>query len=259
MDANSNGICDTGEDVKCFNVTCDSYCSGKTLYYNGRCISGKCQYASMVCPDACTNGRCVTFNPLFPNISFGINANWTVGSNTIFIEFTNTGINSIDMMQVMAYLDGKYTNISSGNTGVLASGNSKTLNITTKTSVCGSVIFIFLASGQSQSGAVNCFAKGFGKIQVMSPWSIAASNGAMRLNILNRVGGEINVTGAKMGTFTYNASQILAPEESAIIQFVTSKWTSKKPGSSYSTTVTVYYNYNGSAFSSSGTLSGTYF
>lgn len=260
LDSNSNGICDTGEDKTCWDVVCNNYCSGNTIYYKGRCASGACQYSSMTCPDACMNGTCISFNPMYQNKSFGIDANWTVGSKTVFVEFTNIGISSIDMMQVAVYLDGKYANITSGNTGILASRNSKILNITLKTPACANMILVTLPSGQSQSGTVRCLGKGFGQIQVMSPWSITASNGAMRLNVLNMVGGEITVTGAKVGTYTYNASQSLASGESAIIPFVTNKWPSNiKPGSSYTVTVTVSYNYNGSAFSSTGTLSGTYF
>ncbi len=262
MDTNGNGICDTVLNDNCWNVNCSNYCSGNTIYYKGRCYSGVCLYSSMVCSDACTNGRCVTFNPLYQNINFGINANTTAGSNVIFVEVTNIGIQNIDMTQMMAYLNGKYTNIT-GNTGILAPLASKALNITTKTSVCGSMIVIYMASGQSQSGTVYCFAKGFGQIQVMSPWSIAAVDGTMRLNILNREGSRIMVTTAKMKignvNYNYTASQTLAFGESAIITFVTSNWPVKiKPGSSYTAAVTVNYTYSGSALNSTGTLTGTY-
>jgi len=271
-DYNSNGVCDNEEGESCLDVTCDkyccdNYCSGNTLYYKGRCASNGCQYSSMNCPDACVNGTCMSFNQMYQNESFGISADWTVGSYSVYVEFTNTGIQSIDMMQVAAFLDGKYANITYGNTGLLASKYSKVLNITLNKSItptCPSMILVTLANGQSQSGTVLCLGKGFSKILVINPWSIRASDGMMRLNILNNESGEINVTGAKGGSYAYNVSntslQTFASGESAIIPFVTSNWPkATKSSSSYMTAVTVYYTYNGTALSSTGSINGAYY
>lgn len=42
----------------CDGVTCENYCFGDTLYYNGYCYYGTCQYSSMSCAYGCSGGSC---------------------------------------------------------------------------------------------------------------------------------------------------------------------------------------------------------
>jgi hypothetical protein len=127
------------------------------------------------------------------------------------------------------------------------------------------------------SGFLGPTARGFGQVQVLNPWSLAAVNGVMTLNLENRVGGTISVTNITYtltngGTATcYQAPPtcssgcvassanltsgskgvFLATPSPACPNIGTS-------GSTYTATVTISYTYNGGAFSSTGTISGTY-
>jgi len=55
LDQNENKICDTDEIDLCEYVVCNDYCSEDTLYYNGTCIKGQCNYSSQVCQYGCDN------------------------------------------------------------------------------------------------------------------------------------------------------------------------------------------------------------
>jgi len=109
-------------------------------------------------------------------------------------------------------------------------------------------------------------ARGFGQIQVLNPWSLVAADGELKLNIENRVGGEIDITGATVtiggNSYAYGdpGSAPLASGNTTIIDFTTPSpaWTAATSGSSYTATVTLDYDYQSEGFSSTGTISGTY-
>jgi hypothetical protein len=108
-------------------------------------------------------------------------------------------------------------------------------------------------------------ARGFGQIQVLNPWSVSSSDGTIQMNIQNRVGGEITLTGADVtigtsnATYTATDTPVLASGKDGIVEFTTTSWPiTANAGDSYTATVTILYTYSGSTFSSTGTLSGTY-
>jgi len=124
------------------------------------------------------------------------------------------------------------------------------------------------------SGFLGPTARGFGQVQVLNPWSLAAVNGVMTLNLENRVGGTISITNI---TYTLTnggtASLWAAPTCSSGCVGVSANLTSGSKGvflisptqtvigtagSTYTATVTINYEYSGGAFSSTGTISGTY-
>jgi hypothetical protein len=116
------------------------------------------------------------------------------------------------------------------------------------------------------SGFLGPTARGFGQVQVLSPWSLATT-GTLTLNVENRVGETINVTQVNStftngGTGSYKATlspqvQILSGEK----KIVTAPFGgigNPTTGSSYTITLTIYYTFATQTFSSTGTLSGTY-
>jgi len=113
------------------------------------------------------------------------------------------------------------------------------------------------------SGFLGPTARGFGQVQVLNPWSIATT-GTTTLNVENRVGGTINVTSVNMtmneNTYTATISpQVqIASGEHKIVQPTFGSIGSHTTGEAYTATLTIYYTYGGSQFSSTGTISGTY-
>ena len=132
------------------------------------------------------------------------------------------------------------------------------------------------------SGFLGPTARGFGQVQVLNPWSLSAANGAITLNLENRVGGTIDVynityTLTNGGSGTYSAagpSASLTCTSGCITPGTDTNVTSGvkgvflaspsgatnigTTGSTYTATVTIYYYYSGATFSSTGTISGTY-
>ena len=133
------------------------------------------------------------------------------------------------------------------------------------------------------AGFLGPTARGFGQVQVLNPWSLSAANGAMTLNIENRVGGTINVTNISYtletggtgtyfadtgtGTLTCSSGCLNATERTVAtgtqvvinaIPATGSQPSGLNPGNSYTATVTIEYGYGGALFSSTGTLSGTF-
>ena len=134
------------------------------------------------------------------------------------------------------------------------------------------------------SGFLGPTARGFGQVQVLNPWSLSAANGALTLNLENRVGGTISVTNITYtltngGTGTGWAAtptDLTCVAGSGCISGSTNLTSVTKgvfiaappvaqratisgaAGSTYTTTITIYYTYSGSTFSSTGTISGTY-
>ena len=117
-------------------------------------------------------------------------------------------------------------------------------------------------------------ARGFGQVQVLNPWILSATNGAMILNLQNRVGGTITVTNISYtltgdGTGTYSATPICSSGctsgtnnvnsgDSAVFVTTPATWSGATSGNAYTAIVTIYYTYNTGTFSSTGTLTGTY-
>ena len=128
------------------------------------------------------------------------------------------------------------------------------------------------------AGFLGPTARGFGQVQVLNPWSLTAANGALTLNLENRVGGTIQVTNISYtltngGTASEWALPICPngctdptdPTNTNLTSgskgvFVTSPITTVigTAGSTYTATVTITYGYSGGTFSSTGTISGTY-
>jgi hypothetical protein len=113
------------------------------------------------------------------------------------------------------------------------------------------------------SGFLGPTARGFGQVQVLNPWSLATT-GTMTLNVENRVGGTINVTKVNMTldsatyTNTLTTQVQISSGEHKIVQPTFTITGSHNRGDAYTATLTIYYNYGGSEFSSTGTISGTY-
>ena len=114
------------------------------------------------------------------------------------------------------------------------------------------------------SGFLGPTARGFGQLQVLTPWSLATT-GYLTLNVENRVGGTINITQINATLDNNNYGFPLSPQiqiPSCLNGIVAGALTPVIPthstGEAYTITVTIYYNYSGSIFSSTGTLSGTY-
>jgi hypothetical protein len=109
-------------------------------------------------------------------------------------------------------------------------------------------------------------ARGFGQIQVLQPWSVAAIGGNIQMNLQNRVGGDVTITNASVvvgsGTaIDYSATGVLVSSgSSSVVTFTTTGWTDQTVGAQYTATVTINYLYGTPAalFSSTGTISGTY-
>jgi len=113
------------------------------------------------------------------------------------------------------------------------------------------------------AGFLGPTARGFGQVQVLSPWSLATT-GTLTLNVENRVGKTINVTqlNATLDENPYNAiipggTQITSGSK-GIVQGTFSGLSGYSTGDSYSMTLTIYYDYEGATFSSTGTLSGSF-
>jgi hypothetical protein len=124
------------------------------------------------------------------------------------------------------------------------------------------------------SGFLGPTARGFGQVQVLNPWSLVATNGALTLNLENRVGGTITVSDISYtltngGTGTYHATptctgcatgttDLTSGSKAVFITAPGTPPTGLTAGSTYTATVTVSYTYNSGNFTSTGTISGTY-
>ena len=123
------------------------------------------------------------------------------------------------------------------------------------------------------SGFLGPTARGFGQVQVLNPWSLVAANGALTLNLENRVGGTITITNVSYtltngGTGTYydlptcsgcsSGTDITSGSKAVFITTPVPAPTGLTAGSTYTATVTIAYNYSSGQFSSTGTISGTF-
>jgi hypothetical protein len=130
------------------------------------------------------------------------------------------------------------------------------------------------------SGFLGPTARGFGQLQVLNPWSLSAATGILTLNVENRVGGTIDVTtinytltSGGAGTYVSTGADLKCTSgcvtptvdtnltsggKGVFVATVIPVPTGLTPGSTYTTTVTIYYSYQGGEFSSTGTISGTY-
>jgi len=115
------------------------------------------------------------------------------------------------------------------------------------------------------AGFLGPTARGFGQVQVLNPWSLLSTNGAITMNIGNRVGETIIVTSIKYTVDTVDYTGDVTPPvtlssgQNGIITAPTiAPAFSKKAGDPYTATVTITYSVSGTNFTSTGTLSGTY-
>jgi hypothetical protein len=114
------------------------------------------------------------------------------------------------------------------------------------------------------SGFLGPTARGFGQLQVLNPWSLSAATGILTLNVENRVGGTINITTLNMTLDGNPYTSSVSPQvqitsgENKIVPGTFSIPPLHNKGDSYTATITIYYNYSGQIFSSTGTISGTY-
>jgi len=109
-------------------------------------------------------------------------------------------------------------------------------------------------------------ARGFGQLQVRSPWSISPG-GTITMDVENRVGQTINVTDVYATVGTTSGSCALTPQvtitsgDHKIVNCTTSPSVGGAASSQYTATVSIQYftttnpTYN---FNSTGTISGTY-
>jgi len=114
------------------------------------------------------------------------------------------------------------------------------------------------------SGFLGPTARGFGQVQVLNPWSLATT-GYLVLNVENRVGGTINVTKVNVtldsNPYSFSLSpqiQIASGQKGIVPGTLTPTIPTHNTGDAYTATITIYYNYSGSIFSSTGTISGTF-
>jgi hypothetical protein len=128
------------------------------------------------------------------------------------------------------------------------------------------------------AGFLGPTARGFGQVQVLNPWSLTAANGALTLNLENRVGGTIEVTAINYtltngGSGTYSgtgvnlacpngcvtgSTNLTSGSKAVFVATPTPGPSAITAGSTYTATVTIAYGYSGGTFSSTGTISGTY-
>ncbi|MBN2203218.1 MAG: hypothetical protein JW700_03480 [Candidatus Aenigmarchaeota archaeon] len=122
----------------------------------------------------------------------------------------------------------------------------------------------------SPSSFLGPTARGFGQVQVLNPWALAASDGSITLNLANRVGGEINVTNIDFTVGSVNvdcdldaatSEGIIASGADTVVSCTpASGWTALTTGDTYSATVVISYAYPSgptAQFSSAGTITGT--
>jgi hypothetical protein len=118
-------------------------------------------------------------------------------------------------------------------------------------------------------------ALGFNDVQVATPlWNIDAVTGDMQISLKNFIKGPITVVSVNgiidnikvgwniLGSGDINAFSIDGTDDQKVFNCAISSgtWNSigAKKGSSYFAHITIYYEYLGQTFSSSGTLRGTY-
>ena len=110
-------------------------------------------------------------------------------------------------------------------------------------------------------------ARGFGQVQVLNPWAVSSTT--MTLNLANRVGGAINVTSiaATVDNNPYTCTPtaelyIASGEDDTFTCTIAGGITGAATGDTYSATLVISYRYpsdaSSAAFSTSGTITGTY-
>lgn len=110
-------------------------------------------------------------------------------------------------------------------------------------------------------------ARGFGQLQVLNPWALT-TGGAITMNLQNQVGGTVNVTdisatitngGTGKGTCTLAPGVIISSGSQGVASCTLTGQTMEATGKAYTASVTITYQYGSpaSAFTSTGTLSGT--
>jgi hypothetical protein len=118
------------------------------------------------------------------------------------------------------------------------------------------------------AGFLGPTARGFGQIQVLNPWSVAASNGAISLNLANRVGGAVEIYNATLEidnviyTCDLTDTNITAGADAPVSAASCTTWPGGlSAGDTYTGALVIYYYYPAgttTVFSTSGTITGTY-
>jgi hypothetical protein len=116
------------------------------------------------------------------------------------------------------------------------------------------------------AGFLGPTARGFGQVQVLNPWSLTASSGDISLNLGNRAGESITLTGVNytIDSTTYASTAIsgdttLSSGENGVVTATgAGAIAGKATGDTYSATVVIAYTVGTTTFTSAGTLSGTY-
>jgi hypothetical protein len=117
------------------------------------------------------------------------------------------------------------------------------------------------------AGFLTPTARGFGQVQVLSPWTLTA-NGDLTLRVENRVGEQINVTTIYATKGGSSSSCSISPEvtiDSGSNQIISGcalgSSIGGNAGDTYTVTLTIQYELTsnpGTYFNSTGTITGTY-
>jgi hypothetical protein len=98
------------------NTTCDNYCSGSTLNYNGVYADGQCTYSNVVCEYGCENGACEQPWLGLEITDFSPNKTDNYGeAETITMNIKNEGDYGIHQFKALAYLTGSAVSYSVSN------------------------------------------------------------------------------------------------------------------------------------------------
>jgi hypothetical protein len=113
------------------------------------------------------------------------------------------------------------------------------------------------------AGFLSPTARGFGQVQVLNPWSLVASDGALTINLENRVGGAITITGMTVDVGDGATACDVNPDVditsgSKQVVSCTAAGLGGTQGQSYTATIAIAYTYQTGNFTSTGTISGTY-
>ncbi len=115
------------------------------------------------------------------------------------------------------------------------------------------------------AGFLTPTARGFGTVQVLSPWTVSTTGG-ITLRVENRVGEQINITkiyatkGGSSGSCTLSPEVTIDTGSSGIVSCTISA-ASGNAGDTYTITLSIEYELTstpGTYFNSTGTITGTY-
>ncbi len=145
---------------------------------------------------------------------------------------------------------------------IIGEGESRTLSNGSVIKINGLPVSVDVVNIGIASGP---YIRGFSMIQVLPPWSLSASNGALTMNLENRIGGQIKITqwtidvGNGPVSCDVNPDVFMDPGSQQTVSCTPSSgWIAQTPGQSYNALITIYYSYQDTGFTTTGTLSSTY-